>query len=178
LYPGLDVNLLSYFYILGLFIVVVFVAYYLRRSKYGLALKSIGQNEEAAEHMGINTTLLKVLIFTLSSFFIGAAGAIIAFRSSYTDPGTAFAITYSFYPVLMAIFGGMGYLYGPIIGAIIFYYLNDRLSSYTTYYLLFFGLVMVLAVTFLPNGILGIIDKLIRRSKRGTVKADAPAGRN
>lgn len=175
LYTG-NINSMVYYYILGILFVLMLTAYFLRRSRYGLALNSIGQNEEAAEHMGVNTTLFKILAFTLSSFFMGAIGAIIAVRYAYIDPYIAFNINYSFYPVIMAIFGGMGYLYGPVIGAVVFEILQDRLSENPTYYLLFFGLVMVLAITFLPKGILGLIERFTRR--RGMVKGNASAGRN
>jgi branched-chain amino acid transport system permease protein len=180
LYTG-DVNSTVYLYLVGLFLVLMLVAYFLRRSRYGLALRAIGQNEEAAEHMGVNTTLYKILAFALSSFFMGAVGTIMAIRSTYIDPYIAFNFNYSFFPVLMSIFGGPAYLYGPVIGAILFDYLNETFRTrYPAYFLLSFGIIMVLAVTFLPNGILGFIETLIRRkwsNNGGKAKADALTGR-
>ncbi len=99
---------------------------------------------------------------------MGAVGAIMATRVSYIDPYVAFNQNYSFFPVLMAIFGGMGNIYGPVIGAAIFAYLEETLlTKFPYYYMLVFGIVLVIAVTFLPKGLIGLIR--IRRAK-GLVK--------
>ena len=154
-----------YYYILVIFVSTLLAAYYIRRSRLGLALQTIGENEEAAAHMGVNVTLVKVITFGISAFFMGAAGAIMATRWIYIDPSIAFNILYSFLPVLMAIFGGMGQLYGPILGAAIFAYLEELLiTRFPYYYMLFFGVVLVVAVLYLPNGFVGLIEKWRRRS--------------
>ena len=105
---------------LTIFAVVLLTAFLIRRSKFGLALRSIGEYEEAALHIGINVTLLKTITFAVSAFFMGTAGAMMATRWTYIDPSIAFNPLFSFMPVLMAIFGGIGRLYGPILGATIF----------------------------------------------------------
>ena len=69
--------------------------------------------------------LLKVITFGLSALFMGAAGAALATRVTYIDPGSAFNINYSFFPVMMAIFGGMTNLYGQLVGAAVFAYLEE-----------------------------------------------------
>ena len=97
-----------YYYLLGIAVVTIIVAYLIKRSKYGLALQSIGENEEAARHMGINVTMVKIITYAVSSMFMGAAGVIMATKLTYVDPGTAFDPLMSFNPVLMAIFGGLG----------------------------------------------------------------------
>ena len=96
-----------YYYMLGIFVILLVTAFLIRRSKYGLALQSIGQNEDAAAHAGVNVTAIKVITFAISALFMGAAGAALAVRLTYIDPGSAFNINYSFFPVMMAIFGGM-----------------------------------------------------------------------
>ena len=149
-----------YYAMLGILAATLLTAYFIRRSKFGLALQSIGENEEAAAHMGINVTLVKVIIFAVSAFFIGAAGATIATRWTYIDPGIAFNPLFSFLPVLMAIFGGMGKLYGPVIGAVIFAYLQEILiTRFSELYMLIFGVVLVVAILYLPNGLVGLIQK-------------------
>lgn len=75
------------------------------RSNYGLALRSIGGSEEAADHTGINTAAVKLFSFAAGAFFTGAAGQAMAARWTYIDPSIAFNPLYSFTPVLMAIFG-------------------------------------------------------------------------
>jgi branched-chain amino acid transport system permease protein len=157
-----------YYVMLIILVVLMFTAHFLKRSRWGLALQSIGENEEAAAHIGINTTMVKVLFFALSAFFIGAAGAAISTRWTYIDPGIAFDPDFSFLPVLMAIFGGMGNLYGPVIGAVIFSYLQEILiTRFSELYMLIFGITLVVAILYLPNGLLGLVQKLWRRVNGG-----------
>jgi branched-chain amino acid transport system permease protein len=149
-----------YFYMLAILILCIVTAFLVRRSKWGRALRSIGQNEEAAAHSGVNVTPLKVLTFAMSAFFMAAAGAAMATRVTYIDPGSAFNINYSFFPVMMAIFGGMTNLYGQIIGAGVFAYLEDFLTTrFPIFYMLIFGAVMVIVITFLPDGLIGLVQR-------------------
>jgi branched-chain amino acid transport system permease protein len=92
---------------LGLVVVTVLAVYFIKRSRYGLAMLSIGGNEEAAEHMGVNTTRTKVLTFAISAIFMGVAGVIGATQLIYVNTAVAFSTIYSFLPILMAVFGGM-----------------------------------------------------------------------
>jgi branched-chain amino acid transport system permease protein len=157
------------FYImLGIFVVLLLTAYFIRRSKFGLALQSIGENEEAAAHRGVNVTLVKVITFAISAFFIGCAGAIIATRWTYIDPYIAFNPLFSFLPVLMAIFGGTGQIYGPIIGAAVFAYLQETLQTeFPYYYMLTFGVVLVVVILFMPSGLVGMIQRLAQKWRKG-----------
>ncbi|MDH5696374.1 MAG: branched-chain amino acid ABC transporter permease [Dehalococcoidia bacterium] len=153
-------NTTIYYVMLGIFVVLMLTTYFIRRSKYGLALQSIGENEEAAAHMGVNVTLVKVITFAISAIFMGAAGAIMATRWTYIDPYVAFSPLYSFLPVLMAIFGGMGQLYGPVLGAAIFAYLEEILiTKFPYYYMLTFGIILVVVILYLPNGLVGLVQK-------------------
>ncbi len=153
-----------YYFMLGVFVLLLLTSYLIRRSKYGLALQSIGQNEDAAAHIGINVTMVKVITFAISAFFMGAAGAIMATRWTYIDPFIAFNPLFSFMPVLMAIFGGMGQLYGPVIGAALFTYLEEILiTRFPYYYMLIFGIILVVAILYLPDGLVGLVQKWRRR---------------
>jgi branched-chain amino acid transport system permease protein len=73
-------NTTIFYYIVIIFVVLLLTAYFIRRSKYGLALQSIGESEEAASHIGVNVTVLKIFIFAVTAVFIGAAGSIMATR--------------------------------------------------------------------------------------------------
>jgi branched-chain amino acid transport system permease protein len=153
-------NTTIYYVMLTILVVLLLAAYLIRRSKYGLALQSIGEDEEAAAHTGINVTVLKTIIFAVSAIFIGAAGAIMATRWTYIDPYIAFNPLFSFLPVLMAIFGGMGQFYGPILGAAIFAYLEEvLLTRFPYYYMLIFGIILVVAILYLPGGLVGLVQK-------------------
>lgn len=167
----LESNTTIYYTMLGIFVVLMLTNYFIRRSKYGLALQSIGDNEEAAAHAGINVTMVKVITFAISAIFIGAAGAIMATRWTYVDPYVAFNPLFSFLPVLMAIFGGMGQLYGPVVGAAIFAYLEEiLLTKFPYYYMLTFGIILVVVILYLPNGLVGLIQKW---RKGGLVRQNA-----
>ncbi|MBN2034759.1 MAG: branched-chain amino acid ABC transporter permease [Deltaproteobacteria bacterium] len=157
-------NTTVYYLMLGVLVIVILTAYLLNRSRYGLALQSIGECEEAAAHTGVHVTAMKISTFALSAFFMGAAGAIMATRWTYIDPRIAFNPVLSFLPVLMAIFGGTGQLYGPVIGAALFTYLEEFLiTRFPYYYMLIFGFIMVFAILYLPEGLVGMIQKLWKR---------------
>ena len=100
---------------------------------------------------GSTSTRVKVVTFAVSAFFMGATGATMSMRWTYIDPTTAFSIQFSFMPVLMAIFGGMGHLYAPIAGATIFSLLEEMLTTkFPYYYMLLFGLIMLVVILFMP----------------------------
>ena len=149
-----------YYVILVIFLMALLTAYLVKRSRFGLALRSIGEQEEAATHIGINATVVKTIAFAMSAFFMGAAGAIMATRWTYIDPKIAFNPLFSFMPVLMAIFGGTGQLYGPVFGAAIFAYLEEILiTKFPYYYMLLFGSIMIVVILFLPHGMVGLVQK-------------------
>jgi branched-chain amino acid transport system permease protein len=158
----------AYYAMFAVAVLTLLAAVLIRRSRYGLALRSIGEYEEAAAHSGINVVRTKVLIFAAGSLFMGMAGAIIATRRTYIDPGIAFNMNTSFLPVLMAMVGGMGNLVGPVIGAAVFTYIGELLlTRFPDLYMLIFGVVLILAILFMPNGILGLSQQVWRRVRGG-----------
>jgi len=172
--PLPDPGMLHYT-MLGLVVVTLLTIYFIRRSRYGLALLSIGGNEEAAAHMGINTTRVKVLGFAISAIFMGAAGAIWAPAMIHVEARIAFNVFNSFMPILMSIFGGMGQFYGPVVGAFVFGYLERTLRvELQQYFMLAFGIILVVVILFLPNGITGLVPTL--QGKLGGVLAKLRKG--
>ena len=162
-------NITVYYLMLIIFVILMLTTYFIRNSKFGLALRSIGEFEEAAAHRGINVNALKTIIFAISALFMAAAGAIMATRWTYIDPKIAFNPLLSFLPVLMAIFGGIRYLYGPIIGAAFFAYLEEFLiTRFPYHYMLIFGIIMVVAILYMPDGLVGLIQKLWKRASGET----------
>jgi branched-chain amino acid transport system permease protein len=157
-----------YYIIFGILLLTLLTTYLIRRSKIGLAMQSIGENEEAAAHMGVNVTLVKVITFAISAIFMGAVGAIMATKWTYVDPYVAFDIRNSFLPVLMAIFGGVGTFYGPILGSVIFSYLEELLlTKFPYYYMLAFGIILVVVILYLPGGVASLIERLRQRLQKG-----------
>jgi len=162
-------NTTVYYILLIILAILMLTTVFVRNSKYGIALQSIGEFEEAAAHRGINVNALKTIIFAISALFMGAAGAIMATRWTYIDPKIAFNPLLSFLPVLMAIFGGIRYLYGPIIGAAFFTYVEEFLiTRFPYYYMLIFGIIMVVAILYMPDGLVGLIQQLWKRTSGET----------
>jgi branched-chain amino acid transport system permease protein len=140
----------------------------IRRSRLGLALRSIGESEEAASHTGINVSAVKTLVFALSAVFVAGAGAAMARRWGYVDPYIAFDYLYSFTAVAMAVFGGVGRFEGPILGAVAFAFLRELLITRFPYiYMLVMGLVLVVTILFLPQGLIELATKAPWRRLRG-----------
>jgi branched-chain amino acid transport system permease protein len=162
-----------YYYMLVLLAITLLTAYLITRSKFGLALQSIGQNEEASAHIGINVNMVKIIFFAITCFFMGAAGAIMATRWSYVDPSLAFDPFRTFWVIIMVLLGGMrSTIYGPILGAIVVTLLSDViLVDFPRYTALLFGIILIVVILFLPNGLMGILQR-IRRGKEVT----APSG--
>jgi branched-chain amino acid transport system permease protein len=161
-------NTTVFYAMVATFLAVLFASYFIKRSRFGLALRSIGESEEAAAHSGVNVNRVKVVIFAVSAFFMGATGATMSMRWTYIDPTSAFSVQFSFMPVLMAIFGGMGHLYAPITGATIVSLLEEILTTkFPYYYMLLFGLTMLVVILFMPYGLEGMIEKWRKKIKAG-----------
>lgn len=157
--PGVP-NETLYYYALAIFALTLVAAFLLRDSSLGMALAGIGENEDAAEHIGINVTRAKVLTFAGSAVLMGAIGAVMAYRFRYIEPAIAFNPLISFLPVLMAIFGGTTRLWGPILGAVVFTLLQERLiTRYPYAYLLLFGLTLIAVIAYLPGGLAELAER-------------------
>jgi branched-chain amino acid transport system permease protein len=162
------VDYVTVFYCMfGVLVLLLLAAYLVKRSRFGMALTSIGECEDAASHVGVNTTVVKVLAFAGTAFAMGAVGAAKATTMIYVDPPIAFNVLMSFMPVLMVIFGGSGYFFGPVIGAVIFTILQEQLTTkWPKWYMIIFGSIMVLAILFLPNGLVGAMKEITGIAKK------------
>ncbi len=138
-------------------LVVVGVTYAIDRAQFGLRLKSIREDEVAAEAMGINTTVYKMYAFLLSAIFPGIVGGIHAYYLSYIEPDTTFALLYTINMAIMTIFGGQGTVFGPVLGAIALYLISEAVwIRFPFLHLVLFGLVIMVVVLFMPRGVLGL----------------------
>ena len=163
--PGAS-NETVYGFILAIFSVTLVLSFLLRHSSFGMALQGLGENEDAAEHIGIDVTLIKVLTFACSAIFMGATGAVMATRWRYIDPTIAFNPLLSFLPVLMAIFGGTSRLGGPILGAVIFTVLQEFLiTEYPYVYMLLMGLTLIAVILYLPGGLVILAERWLFRAR-------------
>jgi branched-chain amino acid transport system permease protein len=154
-------SLTIYYYMLAIVSVTVLTAFIVGRSRYGLILYSIGEDEEAADHIGIDVTRYRTFFFALSCFFMGLAGAVMATKWAYIDPRIAFNSILNFTPVLMALFGGVGKIIGPILGAGILTLASEvLLSRFPYYYMLLYGIIFIVIISFLPDGLIGLARRL------------------
>ena len=166
-----------YYYLLAILVILLITAWLIKRSRFGKALVCIGESEEAAAHIGVNTTVVKVGMFAVSSFFVGAAGAAVALQRPYIDPPTTFEMGYSFMPVLMIIFGGTKNLAGGIVGAAVFTYLQSvLLTRFPFAYPITIGAVMILAILFMPDGLVGLGQKIFEKIVAAIKKCSGKKG--
>lgn len=142
---------------LGLLVLATATVAWVSRSRFGAGLVAIRENEEAAQVMGIDTTRWKVTALALSSVFSALAGGIHAYWITFIDPASAFDSTLNVKMVIMTVFGGPGTVLGPVVGAFVLSGISEVLaSSLSTVASAFYGLVIVLAVIFIPKGLLDI----------------------
>lgn len=149
-----------YWQLLALAVLVFAAGILIRRSRLGLALRVIGDDETVARHVGINTTYAKVALFTLSAAFMTLCGAVMAPRWTYIDPAIAFNPVISFQVLIMALLGGVHRLYGPLLGVVpltlLFEYL---LANFPNHFSILIGLAFMLIVYAIPRGIVGLLEQ-------------------
>ena len=164
--PPLNDDRLFYGLALGLLVIATAVVWWLTRSRFGFGLIAIRENEDGAAVMGVNTTLYKVMAFTLSGVLSSLAGGIHAYWITFLDPESAFDIGLNVKMIIMAVFGGAGTVLGPVIGAFTLSAISEWLSSeVTSIATLFFGAVIIAAVVLMPHGLMD----LARRARLRTL---------
>ena len=151
-------ELFFYFLMFAIAALCFLVLRWLYSTRFALAMNAIRDDEDKAEAMGLPTTQIKVIAWALSAFFLGLAGAITGNMLGFIDPrDVAFAgASFGVWMVLMAILGGKGTLWGPVIGAIIFHITKEVFWTYLLgWQRVALGLLIVLIVLFFPHGIMG-----------------------
>lgn len=144
----------------GLTAIILLAGAAIQRSRLGLALRMIGDDETAAVHCGANVTRVKLIVFTISAVFMALVGAIIAPRWTYLDAAIAFSPLLSFQVVIMALLGGVGRLYGPALGVIPLVFLFEYLSAnFPNYFSILLGITFMAIVYLVPRGIAGLIER-------------------
>jgi len=157
-----------YFIALFLAVLAIGVTFYMARSHIGLALVSIREDEAAAEASGINVLKFKVLSFAVAAFLAGMSGSVLAYYIFTVEPQGFYGLNWTLYPVLMCVLGGAGTMTGPIIGGL----LLTAVFEIARYFLpeihpIFSGLFIILAIMFLPTGIMGLRPRTMQREKGG-----------
>ncbi|MDC0739309.1 branched-chain amino acid ABC transporter permease [Cognatishimia sp. SS12] len=155
-----------YWQLLALLVLTLLIGIYMRKSRIWLALVAVGDDEVAARHAGVDVTRTKLALFALSATIITLVGAIQAPRWTYVEPTIVFNPTISFLTLVMALLGGAGKLWGPIVGAIPLFLLFEWLSAnFPNHYSIILGGIFILIVFAVPNGILARLETLGQRRK-------------
>ena len=148
-------------YLLALFVAIgsILLVYFLLRSRLGLALTAIRDNDIAAQSSGVNVFRSKLIVWGVAAYACGVVGAVVALNLLRIQPAAAFSINWTAYALFIVVIGGFGTIEGPIIGAVIYFTLLQSLSQYGTLYMLLLGIVAVIMVTVAPKGIWGFVVK-------------------
>ncbi len=155
-------NVSSYYYIVLAFVILsLFVKQRIVDSRIGRAFIAIRENTDAANAMGINVTYYKVVAFACSAGFTGIAGALYAHYIGFISP-ESFTLDTSVLFLTAVLCGGMGTFIGPIIGAVVITVINEAIQVLGAYQMLVYGIFIVVAVIYVPEGLVGVV-KLVQR---------------
>jgi branched-chain amino acid transport system permease protein len=166
--PAFDL-LPIYYTLAGLGVLMILLTWWIDNSRFGLQLLTIREDEGAAESLGVKTTRLKITAFAMSAVAPAACGSLFATYLSFIDPTTAFAPINELTTIAMVLFGGLGTVLGPLVGAVLLSILNEALwAQFQELYLGMVGVAIAAVVLFMPRGIVNIA------ARRGWI----PAGRS
>jgi branched-chain amino acid transport system permease protein len=152
---GVNEQARLFYYSVGLIaLLTLAAAAWVRSHRLGFGLNCIKQNENAARMIGINTTIYKTLAFVLSAVFAGFAGAFNASWVNYIEPGDVFDVLLSIKPIVMVLLGGATTLFGPLLGAVIYLFLEETVwRNLLTIHSGVLGILVVLIILFRPDGL-------------------------
>jgi branched-chain amino acid transport system permease protein len=154
----------SFYYLaLALTVLMLFVIVRLMRSKTGLAMLAMRDGEDAAESLGVNLTRMKLMVFGLSAFIVGIAGAFYAHYLSILTPASAVGVDLMISIIAMVLVGGHGTISGPLVGAVVLTVLIEAMRDLENYRLLGYGALIVVIVMFLPKGLVTLRDRFFPR---------------
>ncbi|NWG21126.1 MAG: branched-chain amino acid ABC transporter permease [Chloroflexi bacterium] len=170
-------HVIFYEIMLGLLTIVTAVLRQITRTKMGVGLTAIREDEDAAGTLGVNATRLKLQAFMLSAFLTGLVGGVYSYYKSYLDPSFVFATSISITIALMALFGGRLAWYGPLVGAVVLSIVNEMLTTQAPPQTarIVFGALLIIVIMFLPDGLISIIQRrlpafVLRRAKQAAAR--------
>ena len=153
-----------YYFSLFLLVISLAIALWLERSRFGAQLIAIRENEEAAEALGIDTLKCKLYAIMIMGGMGGAAGTFYAQKYLYIDPPISYSIALSVEMLLVSIVGGLGTVFGPLIGSVVLHVVNEVARHFIDtpgLSLIVYGVILIFIISYLPNGLVG----LFRRSR-------------
>jgi branched-chain amino acid transport system permease protein len=154
-----------YIYCFFVLVLLTILMWKIVSSPFGLCLKAIRDNPEKAEYLGVSVKKYRWYAFILSGAYAAVGGALLAPAIGQVDPGLTYW-THSGTLVFMTLLGGFEHFFGPLIGGILYIFLQDKVMSLTAYWRLIFGAILAFVVIVAPGGVAGVIATLIKREKR------------
>jgi len=151
-----------YYFSLILLAISIAVAIWLERSRFGAQLAAIRENEDAAEALGIDTLRCKIYAIMIMGAMGGAAGTFYAQKYLYLDPPIAYSIALSVEMLLVTIVGGMGTVFGPLVGAFVLHMVNEITRNFIDtpgLSMIVYGVILIFIISYLPNGLMGLFRK-------------------
>ncbi len=150
-------HLTNFTWVFFLMLVTLFIIKNFVNSRHGRACLAIRENEIAAESMGVNTTVYKVLAFTIGAFFAGVAGVLFGHNMYILSPAS-FTFMQSFNILIMVVMGGLGSMTGSIAGALVVTFLSAALASFPNARMIIYALALILLMFYRPQGLFGYVE--------------------
>ncbi len=174
-----------YYTALGLAALAFFTSWHVMRSPFGLALRAVREDEDAAAALGVHPFRCKLIVHALAAFLTGTAGGAFARYTAYIHPDGVFSFATSISILLISVIGGLGTLLGPVVGAVVYSVVQEEMVvHFPQFHLLLYGALLILIVLFEPGGLVGLARRLVRRLRgrlpgatREAEAARAPLGK-
>jgi branched-chain amino acid transport system permease protein len=164
---------LFYYLVLAVAVACFLIQYNIVHSRFGRNFMAIKMSEHAAASLGINVHGTKVTAFVVSAFFAGLGGALFAHQQNYVNPDTFHFFDSVFY-LLAVLFGGAGTIMGPVIGSVVLTFLPEMLHEFDMYRLIVYGVIIIVVLYFLPKGVWGEFEALLKRRRQSEASTLAP----
>ena len=160
--PDIDTTLLDayiYWISLGVTVVILAALYFVLRGRLGLVLTAVRDDETGARSIGAKVSRAQLLVFVFAAIGCGAAGGLELISQPFVQPTAAFSVQWSAEMIFACLIGGIGTIEGPIVGTIVFFVLQQWLSSYGTWYFIVLGVVAIAVAIWAPRGVWGLISE-------------------
>ncbi|GIK25075.1 MAG: branched-chain amino acid ABC transporter permease [Betaproteobacteria bacterium] len=147
----------TYWIALALAAAGIAAIYLILRSRFGLAVRTVRDNESSAQSVGIDVGRVKFAVYVFAAFLTGCAGAVAYLNTMFVSADAAFTVDWSALIIFVVIIGGIGTIEGPILGALIYFLLREWLADFGTWYVITLGLIAIAAMLFAPQGLWGLV---------------------
>jgi len=151
----------TYWIALALAAASIVALYLLLRSRFGLAVRTVRDNESSAQSVGIDVGRVKFAVYVIAAFITGCAGAVAYLNTMFVSADAAFSVDWVALIIFVVIIGGIGTLEGPIIGALVYFALREWLADFGTWYIIALGVIAIAAMLFAPQGLWGLFAKRV-----------------